>query len=200
MSNSKNAIQEIKKLMVQFGFLSEEVSLQSFKLQDDTILNTEKLEVGSKIYKINEAFEQVNLEDGVYRLKENFEIEVSEGEIKSVKEVVEEPVEEVKEEVVEEPSLEVVSDEPEASEEVKEQFSAESQILEMFKDFIGKVNEKMSSLEEEVKSVKADFNKFKSEPAAPKVMDGKTEQFNKNLDEIDSKVNQILNLRRNNNK
>jgi len=197
MSNSKNAIKEIKKLMVQFGFLSEDVSVQSFKLEDDTILNTEKLEVGSKIYKINEAFEQVNLEDGVYRLKENFEIEVSEGEIKSVKEVSEEPVEEVKEEVVVE---EPVSEEPVKSEEVKEEFSAESQILEMFKDFIGKMNEKMSSLEEEVKSVKADFNKFKSEPAAPKIADGKTEQFNKNLDEIDSKVNQILNLRRNNNK
>lgn len=199
MSNSKNAIQEIKKLMVQFGFMSEEVSLQSFKLEDDTILNTEKLEVGSKIYKINEAFEQVSLEDGVYRLKENFEIEVSEGEIKSVKEIVEEPIEEekVEEVVVEEAAVEPVVSEEKVEEE---QFSAETQLLEMFKDFIGQVNQKMSSLEEEVKSVKADFNKFKSEPAAPKVVDGKTESFNKHLDEVDSKVNQILNLRRNNNK
>lgn len=195
MSNSKNAIQEIKKLMVQFGFLSEEVSLQSFKLEDDTILNTEKLEVGSKIYKINEAFEQVSLEDGVYRLKENFEIEVSDGEIKSVKEVVVEPIEEekVEEVVVEEAAVEPVVSEEKVEEE---QFSAESQILEMFKTFIGQMNEKMSSLEEEVKSVKADFNKFKSEPAAPKIADGKTENFNKHLDDVDSKVSQILNLRK----
>jgi hypothetical protein len=88
MSNSKSAIKEIKNLMVQFGFLkNDEVELLSFKLEDDTILNTEKLEVGAKIYKINEAFEQVSLEDGSYKLKENFDIEVAEGEIKSVKEI-----------------------------------------------------------------------------------------------------------------
>jgi len=88
MSNSKSAIKEIKNLMVQFGFLkNDEVELLSFKLEDDTILNTEKLEIGSKIYKINEAFEQVSLEDGSYKLKENFDIEVVAGEIKSVKEI-----------------------------------------------------------------------------------------------------------------
>jgi len=88
MSNSKSAIKEIKNLMVQFGFLkNDEDQLLSFKLEDNTILNTEKLEVGSKIYKINETFEQVSLEDGSYKLKENFDIEVIDGEIKSVKEI-----------------------------------------------------------------------------------------------------------------
>jgi hypothetical protein len=88
MSNSKSAIKEIKNLMVQFGFLkSDEVELQSFKLEDDTILNTVKLEKGAKIYKIDEAFNQVSLEDGSYKLKEHFEIKVSEGEIVSVKEI-----------------------------------------------------------------------------------------------------------------
>jgi len=88
MSNSKSAIKEIKSLMVQFGFLkNDEVELLSFKLEDDTILNAEKLEVGAKIYKINEAFEQVKLEDGSYKLKENFDIEVVAGEITSVKEI-----------------------------------------------------------------------------------------------------------------
>jgi hypothetical protein len=88
MSNSKSAIAEIKNLMVQFGFLnSTNVEMLSFKMEDDTILNTQKLEAGSKIYKINEAFEQVSLEDGSYKLKEHFEIEVVKGEIKSVKEI-----------------------------------------------------------------------------------------------------------------
>ena len=88
MSNSKSAIKEIKSLMVQFGFLkNDEVELLSFKLEDDTILNTEKLEAGSKIFKINEAFEQVVLEDGSYKLKEKFEIEVVSGEIVAVKEI-----------------------------------------------------------------------------------------------------------------
>jgi len=87
MSNSKNAIQEIKKLMTQFGFLAEEETLMSFKLEDNTILQVSKLEAGEKIVKINEQFEQVSLEDGSYRLVENFEIEVSNGEIKTVKQI-----------------------------------------------------------------------------------------------------------------
>ena len=87
MSNSKSAIQEIKNLMVSFGFMKEEVTLQSFKLEDDTILQAEKLEVGNKIYKINEAFEQVALEDGSYKLEDSFEVEVSNGEISTVKEI-----------------------------------------------------------------------------------------------------------------
>lgn len=87
MSNSKTAIGEIKKLMVQFGFLNEESVMASFKLEDNTILQANKLEVGEKIVKINEAFEQVALEDGSYRLVENFNIEVEAGEIKSVSEI-----------------------------------------------------------------------------------------------------------------
>jgi hypothetical protein len=87
MSNSKSAIQEIKNLMVQFGFMSEDKTLLSFKLEDDTIVETEKLEADSKIFKINEAFERVALEDGTYKLKENFELEVAESQIVSVKEI-----------------------------------------------------------------------------------------------------------------
>ena len=87
MSNSKNAIHEIKKLMVQFGFLASEPTLLDFKLEDDTILQAEKLEVGSDIFKINELFEKVVLQDGSYVIPETFEIEVSEGKITNVKEI-----------------------------------------------------------------------------------------------------------------
>jgi len=87
MSNSKKAVQEIKNLMKQFGFISDEVTLMSFKLEDNTILQAEKLEVGKKIVMINDTFEQVALEDGSYRLVENFNLEVKEGLIVSVKEI-----------------------------------------------------------------------------------------------------------------
>jgi membrane-associated protease RseP (regulator of RpoE activity) len=87
MSNSKTAIGEIKKLMVQFGFMTEESTPLSFKLQDNTILQTAKLEAGNKIVKINEEFERVALEDGFYRLVENFSIKVKDGEIKSVRQI-----------------------------------------------------------------------------------------------------------------
>jgi hypothetical protein len=87
MSNPKTAIQEIKKLMVQFGFMSDEPVMASFKTEDNTILETLKLEAGSKITKLNEEFERVALESGSYRLVENFEIEVENGTIKSVKQI-----------------------------------------------------------------------------------------------------------------
>lgn len=86
MSNSKKAIQEIKSLMKQFGFLSEEKELMSFKLADNTILQAENLEVGKSIVKINEQFEQVSLEDGTYRI-DNFNVDVAEGKIVAIKEV-----------------------------------------------------------------------------------------------------------------
>ena len=88
MSNSKTAIQEIKSLMKQFGFLKDdEVVLASFKLEDTTIVETSELKKGNKITKLSEEFERVALETGSYRLVENFEIEVEDGEIKSVKEI-----------------------------------------------------------------------------------------------------------------
>lgn len=87
MSNPVNAIKEIKKLMVQFGFMTEEQTPLSFKLSDNTILQTSKLEAGNPIFKISDAFEQVSLEDGSYRLVENFQIEVKDGKIETVKEI-----------------------------------------------------------------------------------------------------------------
>jgi len=87
MSNPKTAIQEIKSLMVKFGFISDEPVMASFKLEDNTIVETLKLEVGSKITKVSEEFERVSLESGSYRLVENFNIEVKDGTITSVKQI-----------------------------------------------------------------------------------------------------------------
>jgi hypothetical protein len=87
MSKSKTAIAEIKRLMVQFGFMSEEVSLKSFKLEDNSILEAKSLEVGEEITRLNDEFERVALENGKFSLVENFEIEVEDGKIKSVKEI-----------------------------------------------------------------------------------------------------------------
>ena len=87
MSKSKTAVAEIKKLMVQFGFMSDEPTLKSFKLEDNTIVETPELKAGEKITKLNDEFNRVALETGSYRLVENFNIEVEDGEIKSVKEI-----------------------------------------------------------------------------------------------------------------
>lgn len=87
MSNSKTAIQEIKNLMAKFGFMSEEVVLKSFKLEDNTIVEASDLKIGEAITKISEEFERVALEDGSYRLVENFNIEVKDGKIVAVNEI-----------------------------------------------------------------------------------------------------------------
>jgi hypothetical protein len=87
MSNSKTAIAEIKKLMKQFGFMSDESVLKSFKLEDNSILETPELKAGESITRLNDEFERVALEDGKFRLVENFEIEVKDGKIESVKEI-----------------------------------------------------------------------------------------------------------------
>ena len=87
MSNSKTAIAEIKKLMKQFGFMSDESVLKSFKLEDNSILETADLKVGEKITRLNDEFERVALESGKFSLVENFEIEVKDGKITSVKEI-----------------------------------------------------------------------------------------------------------------
>jgi len=87
MSNPKNAISQIKNLMKQYGFLNDEPVLKSFKLENNTILEAIELKEGNKITKVSDEFERVALEDGNFRLVENFEIEVKDGSIVSVKEI-----------------------------------------------------------------------------------------------------------------
>tara|TARA_R110000868_G_scaffold370916_1_gene634410 strand:+ start:3519 stop:4247 length:729 start_codon:yes stop_codon:yes gene_type:complete len=239
MSNPKNAIQEIKSLLVKFGFMADENSLLSFKLEDKTILETEKLEKGASIYKINEAFERVALEDGVYKLKEHFEIEVSEGQITSVKEIFvdaklvdgtqikvegEALAEGAKVVVVTEEGEvpapdgvheiedgtkvetkdgvivkveEVVAEMPEAEVEVEVpmQGGADMQLVDLVKEFVAKMGEKIKAMETEMSSLNAEFKSFKKEPAAKKIADGKTD-FNKQAnDDIEDKISTIMSLR-----
>lgn len=87
MSNSKNVIAEIKRLMKQYGFISDEAVLRSFKLEDNTIVEALELKVGESITRINDEFERVALEDGSYKLSEKFNVEVKDGKIATVKEI-----------------------------------------------------------------------------------------------------------------
>lgn len=246
MSNSKSAIKEIKNLMVQFGFLkNDEIELLSFKLEDDTILNAEKLEVGAKIYKINEAFEQVKLEDGAYKLKENFDIEVVAGEIVAVKEIfvdaklVDGTVLKIAGDAIAEGAKVVVvtadaevpapdgvheleggdkietkdgvivkytevGPEPADGETETEAPEAPSidapmgmshEMMDMLKEFVSKMGEKMAQMEQSYSALKNDFEAFKKEPAAPKVKDGKTD-FNKQVeDALEARIAALKSLK-----
>jgi len=247
MSNSKNTISEIKKLMVQFGIMTEGTPLHSFKLEDNTILQTEKLVSGNSIFKINEAFEQVALEDGSYSLVENFNIEVKNGKIESVKEifvdaklvdgtvikvegdslvegakvvVVQDDAEipapdgvhelsdgtkvETKdgiiakiEEVVGDVEDGEVPEAPEAELPMAPSIAMDGEFLQLVQDFIYKVGQKMSEMETEMSKLNSEFSSFKKEPAAKKVADGKTENFNKinTSDDVDARISNIMSLR-----
>jgi len=249
MSNPKTAINEIKKLMVQFGFMTEEATPLSFKLEDNTIINTEKLVVGKSVSKINEAFEAVALEDGSYKLKENFEIEVLNGEITAVKEIFVEAklkdgtvVKVEGDSLAEGAAVKVVTEEmpdgiaapdgvhmledgteietnggmivsvkspegmmdgesepmPEDSIDAGDPIQVE--LMEMLKDFVKKISEKMSTMEQNYSSLQNEFNAFKSEPAGKKISDGKTE-FNKISGEsADDKFNALMAFRQINKK
>jgi hypothetical protein len=258
MSNPKTAINEIKKLMVQFGFMSEEATPLSFKLEDNTIINTEKLVVGKSVSKINEAFEAVALEDGSYKLKENFEIEVLNGEITAVKEIFVEAklkdgtvVKVEGDSLVEGAAVKVVTEEmpdgiaapdgvhmledgtevetksglivsvkeaiKEGDSEVKSPESMgdgyempedsidagdpiQIELMEMLRDFVKKISEKMSSMEQKMEAMNSEFSAFKKEPAGKKISDCKTE-FNKISGEsADEKFNAIMAFRQINKK
>lgn len=244
MSNSKKAVQEIKKLMQQFGFISDEQSLLSFKLEDDTIVETEKLTAGSKIYKINESFERVVLENGSYRLKDNFEVAVADGNITSVKEIfvdaklVDGTVIKVSGDgLVEGAKVVVVTEEGEipapdgvheledgskvetkdgiiakVEEAVKEAegeekpeveievpVGMEDEMMQLVKDFVSKMGDKIKKMEEKMSALSSDLESFKKEPAAKKIADGKVEKFYKES-EYDAKLNAAIELMKSNKK
>lgn len=255
MSNSKNAIQEIKSLMVKFGFLAEEPTLLSFKLEDNSILETKNLEVGESITRLNDEFERVALENGSFKLVENFEIEVEDGKITSVKEIFidaklvdgtavkvegDSLVEGVKVVVVTEEAevpapdgvheLEdgtkietkdgiiskveealaegegdeeapVAVDEAEKAAEVLEpSIAMESEVVDLLKDLVMKLGDKIAQLEGKVGEMSADFNEFKKQPAAKPIANGKTD-FNKSVanNDVDAKIATIMAMRNSNN-
>jgi len=250
MSNSKTAINEIKKLMKQFGFMSDDASLKSFKLEDNTILEASELKVGESITRLSDEFERVALEDGKFRLVENFEIEVKNSKIIKVQQIfvdakledgtqirvegdslvegakvvviteegempapdgvhtledgtkveTKEGVIAMVEEKVEAGYKDKMEEEPKVEIEVEEKDPIK-EIVSLLKDMMEKVSQKMKEMEEKVEEVKADFSKFKSEPAGKKIANGKTD-FNKstnnNDDAIQSKLDMIAELRKNN--
>jgi hypothetical protein len=191
MSNSKSAIQEIKNLMVQFGFMSEdktEIVKEIFidaKLIDGTAIKVsgEGLVEGAKVVVVTEEGE-IPAPDGVHELEGGMKVETKEGIIAKIEEAVAEAPE------MEKPEAEV---EIEVSKE-----GMEKEMVDMLKEFIYKMGDKVKKMEEQMSTLSSDFNSFKKEPAAKKIADGKTEKFNKTDDYIDSKLETIAALRKNN--
>jgi hypothetical protein len=190
MSNSKSAIQEIKSLMVQFGFMSDdktkivkEVFIDA-ELVDGTKIKVEgdSLIEGAKVVVVTEEGE-IPAPDGVHEISDGTKVETVEGVISKIEQKLEEPE-------VEKPEAEV---EIEVSKD-----GMEKEMVDMIKEFIYKMGDKVKKMEEQMSSLSTDFNSFKKEPASKKIADGKTEKFNKSDDVIDSKLEVIASLRKNN--
>ena len=190
MSNSKSAIQEIKNLMVQFGFLKNEETeivkeiFVDAKLVDGTEIKVsgDGLVEGAKVMVVT-AEGEIVAPDGVHELEDGTKVETKEGVIAKIEEAVKEEPE------MEEPKVEI---------EVSKEEKMESEVVSLLKDLVVKLGEKIASLEGKVEGMSADFNAFKKEPAAKKIADGKTEKFNKTDDVLDSKIANIMSLRKTN--
>ena len=190
MSNSKSAIQEIKSLMVQFGFLKNEETeivkeiFLDAKLIDGTEIKVEgdSLIEGAKVMVIT-AEGEIVAPDGVHEISDGTKVETKEGIIAKIEEKLEEPEMEKPEAEVE---IEVSKD------------GMEKEMVDMLKEFIYKMGDKVKKMEEQMSSLSTDFNSFKKEPAAKKIADGKTEKFNKTDDYMDSKLEAIAALRKTN--
>jgi len=194
MSNSKTAIGEIKKLMVQFGFLTEketEMVSEIFvdaKLVDGTVVKVEGDAVveGAKVLVVT-ADAEVPAPDGVHELEDGTKIETKDGIIASVVEAMGDY-----------PEMEKPEDEAEVEIEVKKD-EMESEVVALLKELVVKLGEKIAALEGKVEGMNAEFSAFKKEPGAKKIADGKTAKFNKvddYNDILDARVASIMSLRK----
>jgi hypothetical protein len=199
MSNSKSAINEIKSLLVQFGFMSDskaetvkEVFVDA-KLKDGTEIKVsgEGLSEGLKVVVVTEEGE-IPAPDGIHELEDGTKVETKEGIISKIEKVMEVEVED------EEVKKEELGDYPKKEEVGQKKEEMEKEMVELVKEFISKMGEKISMIEKKVEDMSVDFNSFKKEPAAKKIADGKTEKFNKVDDAMDSKLQTIAALRKTN--
>lgn len=232
--NAKQAVNEIKSVLAQFGLVS--APKQSFKLEDETILQAEKIEEGAEVEKINEQFEISKVEDGAYKTKDGFSIEVKDSKIVAIKkeafleakledgtkikvegdELIEGAKVVVMQEDAEVPapdgihSLEdgvkvetkdgaiVGISKPKPEEDEVEDSAVEGpdmvEMVSLMKDFIKKMDEKMGGMQKKMEAMENQFSAFKSEPAAKKIADGKTE-INKEVSTDELRVSKLMQLR-----
>jgi hypothetical protein len=74
------------------------------------------------------------------------------------------------------------------------------ELMEMLKEFVKKISEKMSTMEQNYSSLQNEFNAFKSEPAGKKIADGKTETNKISGESAEEKFNALMAFRQINKK
>lgn len=211
MSNSKNAILEIKNLMKKFGFYNEIKNgmFMDAKLKDGTEIKIEgeSAEEGAKILVVTEEGE-IPAPDGTHELANGVKVETKEGIITKIdmseteeeeeKMKYEEKMKEKDKMREKEKMEEVAVDVPE---EVSDVMSPE--VIEAVIEALTPIVEELQTLAEEMKKMRdkmnkldGDFQSFKKEPATKKIASGKSESFGK-LSNIDDRIKTILSMREN---
>jgi hypothetical protein len=206
MNKSNKAIAEIKNLMVQFGFMkADEAALveENFleaKLKDGTVVKVEgeSLAEGAKVVVVTEEGE-IPAPNGRHEISDGTIIETVDGLVKSIEAAPQVEVDAAAELPGQElPGVEM----PKDGEEVEMGYMMPEEMMEMLKNFILKVSEKLAEMEMGNKKMEAEFNAFKKEPAAKKISTAKSEfnAANKSDEDLDARVSNIIALRNKNKK
>jgi hypothetical protein len=200
MSNPKTAIQEIKSLMVKFGFIADttKLSFVDAKLIDGTQIKVEgdSLMEGAKVVVVTEDGE-IPAPDGIHEIEGGVKVQTTDGVIVKLEEPEMEgegDVEEVEMEDVPVEAIVPAEVAPIAEPVVAAIVEAIVPVLEEIKS----LTDEMKKMKEQMKSVKSDFEAFKKLPAGKKISDGKVD-FNKqeNFNSSDAKIEAIMNMRKN---
>jgi hypothetical protein len=200
MSNPKTAIQEIKSLMVKFGFIADttKLSFVDAKLVDGTQIKVEgeSLMEGAKVVVVTEEGE-IPAPDGIHEIEGGVKVQTTDGIIVKLEEPEMEgegDVEEVEMEDVPVEAIVPAEVAPIAEPVIAAIVEAIVPVLEEIKS----LTEEMKKMKEKMGSVQSDFEAFKKLPAGKKISDGKVD-FNKqeNFNSSDAKIEAIMNMRKN---
>lgn len=200
MSNPKTAIQEIKSLMVKFGFIADttKLSFVDAKLIDGTQIKVEgdSLMEGAKVVVVTEEGE-IPAPDGIHEIEGGVKVQTTDGIIVKLEEPKMEDegnVEEVEMEDVPVEAIVPAEVAPIAEPVIAAIVEAIVPVLEEIKSLA----DEMKKMKEKMGSVQSDFEAFKKLPAGKKISDGKVD-FNKqeNFNSADAKIEAIMNMRKN---
>lgn len=167
----KSTVNEIKKLMVQFGFL-EKQALMDVVLQDGTKLNVEgdALVAGAKVMVVTEDG-NIPAPDGQYQLEDGSTINIADGVI-------------------------VESKQDETPVEQEQEMHSENELIDVLKTFVQNINERLNTIDNKFNSIENEFSEFKKQPSTNKIADGKTD-VGKPESEVDARVRAIMEFRKN---
>jgi len=200
MSNPKTAIQEIKSLMVKFGFIADttKLSFVDAKLIDGTQIKVEgeSLMEGAKVVVVTEEGE-IPAPDGIHEIEGGVKVQTTDGVIVKIEQPEMEDEGDVEEVEMEDVPVEAIVPAevaPIAEPVIAAIVEAIVPVLEEIKSLA----DEMKKMKEKMGSVQSDFEAFKKLPAGKKISDGKVD-FNKqeNFNSSDAKIEAIMNMRKN---